>query len=61
VCTPLLLVAIVMLAFRTQRPLRMSPVGAVCLVGSSLALAVVILRTAPDTFANLARVLRELR
>jgi Mn2+/Fe2+ NRAMP family transporter len=61
VCTPLLLVAIVMLGFRTKRHLRMSPIGAVCLVGSALALAAVILRTSPDSFANLQRVMRELR
>lgn len=61
VCTPLLLVGIVMLAFRIERPLRMGRVGAVCLVGSAVVLAVVILRTSPDSFANLGRVLRELR
>jgi Mn2+/Fe2+ NRAMP family transporter len=61
VCTPLLLIAIVALAFRTKRPLRMSTAGAVCLVGSAVTLAAVILRTSPDSFANLQRVLRELR
>jgi manganese transport protein len=61
VCTPLLLVAIVMLAFRTERSLRMGAAGAFCLVGSAIVLAAVILRTSPDSFSNLERVLRELR
>lgn len=61
VCTPLLLVGIVMLAFRTERPLRMGPVTALFLVGSAVTLMLVLLRTAPDTLGSLDRVLRELR
>lgn len=61
VCTPLMLVAIVMLAFRTDSRLRMGRVGAVLLIASAGIFALVIVRTAPDSFENLGRVLRELR
>lgn len=42
VSTPLLLVGIVWLAFRTEPRLRMGPAGAVCLVGSAAILMVVL-------------------
>jgi hypothetical protein len=51
--TPLLIIGIVMMGFRTERRLRMGRVGATLLVVSSAVFLVVLAWTAPDTIAKL--------
>ncbi|MGH9839709.1 MAG: Nramp family divalent metal transporter [Blastocatellia bacterium] len=58
--TPLLIVGIVLLAFRTERRLRMSKAGAALLLASAAVFGLVLVRTMPETFANLGGVLRGL-
>ncbi len=58
--TPLLIIGILLLAFRTERRLRMSAVGAALLLASAAVFGLVLIRTMPETFANLGGVLRGL-
>jgi manganese transport protein len=58
--TPLLIVGIVLMGFRNEPRLRMGPVGAALLVASGAVFLFVLVRTAPETLAKLADVLRSL-
>ena len=58
--TPLLLLGIVMMAFRTEKRLRMGRVAGALLILSVLVFGFVLIRTAPDTLANIKGVLRGL-
>lgn len=58
--TPLLIVGIVLLAFRTERRLRMSKAGAALLLASAVVFGLTLIRAMPETVANLGGVLRGL-
>jgi hypothetical protein len=54
--TPLLVIGILLMAFRVDRRLRMGPVQAALLLLSAGVLAWTLIATAPDTLANLGEV-----
>jgi Mn2+/Fe2+ NRAMP family transporter len=58
--TPLLIIGITLLAFRTERRLRMSRMGAALLLLSVAVFALALVRSAPESFANLGGALRGL-
>jgi Mn2+/Fe2+ NRAMP family transporter len=54
--TPLLVVGILLMAFRVDRRLRMTPLTAVLLVVSAAVIAMTLLYTAPETLRNLGKI-----
>jgi hypothetical protein len=54
--TPLLVLGIVLMAFRVDKRLRMGPVAAVLLLVSVAAIAATLIATAPETLRNLGKV-----
>jgi Mn2+/Fe2+ NRAMP family transporter len=58
--TPLLIIGVTLLAFRTERRLRMSRAGAALLLVSAAVFALALARTAPETCARLVDALRGL-
>jgi Mn2+/Fe2+ NRAMP family transporter len=54
--TPILLIGIVMMAFRTEKRLRMRKAGTVLLVLSAAVFILVLVRTAPETLAKIGEV-----
>jgi hypothetical protein len=59
--TPLLMIAVLMMAFRVDRRLRMGPLAAFFLLASVALLALTLATSAPEMLANLGKVFAGLR